>query len=49
MSLKEAGEIGSEVLITALDGLPEESLHCAELAVSTLREAIANWHVEDRA
>jgi nitrogen fixation NifU-like protein len=48
MSLEEAGEIKPEDLITALDGLPEESLHCAELTVSTLREAIANWHVEDR-
>lgn len=48
MSLEEAGEITPENLIAALDGLPEESLHCAELAVSTLREAIANWHVEDR-
>jgi len=48
MSLKEAGEIKPGDLIAALDGLPEESLHCAELAVSTLHEAIANWHVEDR-
>ncbi len=45
MSLEEAGEITPENLITALDGLPEESVHCAELAVSTLREAIANWRV----
>jgi len=45
MSLEEAGEITPENLIAALDGLPEESLHCAELAVNTLREAIANWHV----
>jgi len=49
MSLEEAGQITPEDLLAALDGLPEESLHCAELAVSTLREAIANWHVEDRA
>ena len=49
MPLEEAGAITPENLIAALDGLPEESLHCAELAVSTLREAIANWHVEDRA
>ena len=42
MSLEEAGEITPENLIAALDGLPEESIHCAELAVSTLREAIAN-------
>jgi nitrogen fixation NifU-like protein len=42
MSLDQASEIAPENLIAALDGLPEESLHCAELAVSTLQEAIAN-------
>jgi nitrogen fixation NifU-like protein len=42
MSLDQASEITPENLIAALDGLPEESLHCAELAVSTLQEAIAN-------
>jgi len=42
MSLEEASTITPEDLITALDGLPEESAHCAELAVSTLREAIAS-------
>ena len=40
MSLDQASEITPENLIAALDGLPEESLHCAELAVNTLREAI---------
>jgi nitrogen fixation NifU-like protein len=40
MSLEEAGKICPENLIAALDGLPDESLHCAELAVSTLQEAI---------
>jgi len=42
MSLDEASEVRSEDLIEALDGLPDESVHCAGLAVSTLREAIAN-------
>ena len=42
MSLEEAGGVRPEDLIAALDGLPEESVHCAELAVSALREAIAN-------
>ena len=41
MSLEEAGKIGPEDLLAALDGLPEESVHCAELAVSTLQEAIS--------
>jgi len=29
-------------LIDALDGLPEENLHCAKLAIDALREAIKN-------
>jgi nitrogen fixation NifU-like protein len=40
LSLQEAGGITPEGLLEALDGLPEERVHCAELAVSTLREAI---------
>jgi len=36
MSLDEAGEIRPEDLLKALDGLPEESIHCADLAVSAL-------------
>jgi len=43
MSLEEAGKIRPEDLIAALDGLPEESLHCAELAVSTLRYALERY------
>jgi len=46
MSLDEAGRIEPEDLLAALGGLPEESVHCAELAVSTLREAIANRHAD---
>ncbi len=42
MSLKEAERIRPEQLIDALDGLPEESVHCAELAVTTLRKAIGS-------
>jgi len=44
MSLEEAGEITPENLIAVLEGLPEGNLHCAELAVSTLQEAIDNMH-----
>jgi len=43
MSMDEAGAILPEDLIAALDGLPEESQHCAELAASTLQNAIFNW------
>ncbi len=39
-TLEDAGKITSEELIEALDGLPDDHLHCAELAVMTLREAI---------
>lgn len=39
-TLDEANLITQEEIITALDGLPDDHLHCAELAVMTLREAI---------
>jgi len=39
-TLEEASKITSEELIEVLDGLPDDHLHCAELAVMTLREAI---------
>lgn len=42
-SLDEACQIEQNDLVAALDGLPEESLHCAELAVNTLREAINHY------
>jgi nitrogen fixation NifU-like protein len=42
MSLEEAGRIMPKDLIAALGGLPEESVHCAELAVSTLQNALFN-------
>lgn len=41
MTLTEAAAITPEALIAALDGLPLNSHHCAELSVETLREAIA--------
>lgn len=43
MSIGKAGELTKDDLLTALDGLPEESLHCAELAVNTLREALERY------
>ena len=42
MALNTANRIDPADLILALDGLPEESAHCAELAVNTLRQAIDN-------
>ncbi len=39
-TITEAEKITSDDLISALEGLPEDHLHCAELAVMTLREAV---------
>jgi nitrogen fixation NifU-like protein len=47
ISLEEASGIGPQDLIAALDGLPEGSAHCAELAVSTLHNALFNWRAEN--
>ena len=47
MLLEEAGKVEPEDVIAALDGLPKGKLHCANLTVNTLREAIANWHVKE--
>jgi len=41
-SLAEAAAIEAAEVIIALDGLPPEHIHCATLAVNTLREAIAD-------
>jgi nitrogen fixation NifU-like protein len=46
MSVEEASEVRPTDLLEALDGLPRESAHCAELAVSTLQNALLNWRVE---
>jgi nitrogen fixation NifU-like protein len=46
MSLDEASSITPQQLVDALDGLPDESLHCAELAVSTLQNALFNLRCE---
>jgi len=39
-SLNQAMQITPDELLTALEGLPKNHEHCAELAVMTLREAI---------
>jgi nitrogen fixation NifU-like protein len=41
-TLEQAAAIDAGDLIIALDGLPPEHVHCATLAVSTLREAIGH-------
>jgi nitrogen fixation NifU-like protein len=43
MSLEQASKVRPQDLLDALDGLPEENAHCAELAVNTLKDAASNW------
>lgn len=42
MLLNEAERVTADELLVALDGMPSNHTHCAELAVQTLREAIAS-------
>jgi nitrogen fixation NifU-like protein len=49
MSLEAAGRITPEDLIAALDGLPKAKVHCANLTLNTLREAMANRRAEEKA
>jgi nitrogen fixation NifU-like protein len=41
--IEEAMKISQQMILSALDGLPEESIHCALLASNTLKEAIKNY------
>ena len=45
MALERAGEVLPQDLLNALDGLPEEHMHCAGLAISTLQNALFDWLV----
>jgi nitrogen fixation NifU-like protein len=38
-----AAEISQQMILDALDGLPDESVHCALLASNTLKESIKNY------
>jgi len=42
LTIDEACEIHPKDLLAALDGLPEENVHCADLAVYTLQEALVD-------
>lgn len=42
-TLEEAADIRGEDVVKALDGLPDEDLHCAFLAAETLQEAIRHF------
>jgi nitrogen fixation NifU-like protein len=41
--IEEAAEISQQMILEALKGLPEESVHCALLASNTLKEAIKDY------
>lgn len=43
-SLEDALAITEEDIIQALDGLPETKVHCSNLGVSALRNAINNYY-----
>jgi nitrogen fixation NifU-like protein len=42
-SILEAQKITQQHILDALEGLPEDSLHCALLAANTLKEAIKDY------
>ncbi|MGB9628043.1 MAG: iron-sulfur cluster assembly scaffold protein [Thermodesulfobacteriota bacterium] len=42
--IEEAVKISPQMILDALDGLPEESVHCALLASNTLKEAIKDYN-----
>jgi len=44
MTLQQANQFSAADLRAALDGMPEISAHCADLAVNTLHKAIADYH-----
>jgi len=35
--------LGTEDIVDGLGGMPEDKLHCAQLAIDALREALAKW------
>jgi nitrogen fixation NifU-like protein len=45
---EEAAAISQQMILNALGGLPEESVHCALLASNTLKEAIRNYSESKR-
>ena len=47
-TLEEALNITEEDIIQALDGLPENKVHCSNLGVSALRNAIGNYLNKNR-
>ncbi|MGD1991662.1 MAG: iron-sulfur cluster assembly scaffold protein [Anaerolineae bacterium] len=48
-SLEDVLRVTPQHLEAALNGLPEESAHCAELAVKTLHQAVADYEAANGA
>lgn len=44
-SIDDAEELKAEDIDAALNGLPEDHKHCAELAIRTLKRAIDDYHI----
>lgn len=44
MTIERALELGPEDVEKVLEGLPEDHLHCARLAINTLGEAISDYY-----
>ena len=42
-TIEDVENMTPEDLIDALDGLPDENLHCAKLAVDTVHKALWNY------
>ncbi len=47
-SLDDAEKLKQEDIDAALNGLPEDHKHCAELAIRTLKRAIDDYHISVR-
>jgi nitrogen fixation NifU-like protein len=41
--ISDALAIDQKAVLEALEGLPEDSIHCAQLAANTLKEAIRDY------
>lgn len=45
-TLAQAGAIDAQALLTALDGLPDDKRHCANLAAQALAQALRSFAVK---
>jgi len=49
LTLDQTSDILPDQIVEALEGLPEEHLHCAELAVSAFQNAMFSWRFKQQA